>query len=62
MKIASWNVNSLNMRLDHVLSWLDQAKPDLLCLQETKCADAAFPRAAIEKIRVAGMLSWAEGI
>ena len=49
MKIASWNVNSLKMRLAHVLRWLEHHQPDLLCLQETKCADDAFPRQAIEK-------------
>jgi len=43
MKIASWNVNSLKVRLDQVLSWLDQHRPDILGLQETKLIDARFP-------------------
>ena len=43
MRIATWNVNSLNVRLGRVEEWLDYAKPDVLCLQETKLADAAFP-------------------
>ncbi len=43
MRIATWNVNSLNIRLGRVEEWLDYAKPDVLCLQETKLADAAFP-------------------
>lgn len=44
MKIASWNVNSLKVRLPHLRSWLDQAQPDVVALQETKLEDAAFPR------------------
>lgn len=43
MKIASWNVNSLRVRLEHVTDWLDQNQPDLLCLQELKMPDADFP-------------------
>jgi exodeoxyribonuclease-3 len=48
MKIASWNVNSLNVRLPQVLEWLQSAQPDLLGLQETKLPDDKFPRAEIE--------------
>lgn len=48
MKIATWNVNSLNVRLPQVLDWLSTAAPDVLCLQETKLEDARFPRAEIE--------------
>ena len=48
MKIASWNVNSLKVRLPQVLSWLLQQQPDVLCLQETKLEDRAFPLAEIE--------------
>ncbi|RMG08983.1 MAG: exodeoxyribonuclease III [Planctomycetota bacterium] len=44
--LATWNVNSLRARLDRVLSWLDRTRPDVLCLQETKCPDADFPREA----------------
>jgi len=43
MRLATWNVNSIGARLPRLVEWLDQAKPDVLCLQETKCADAAFP-------------------
>lgn len=43
MKIASWNVNSLRVRLPHVLDWLDNHRPDVLALQETKVADEQFP-------------------
>lgn len=48
MKIATWNVNSLNVRLPHVLDWLAEHRPDALCLQETKLEDGKFPRAEIE--------------
>ncbi len=48
MKIASWNVNSLNVRLEHVLRWCAQAQPDVLALQETKLEDVKFPLAQIE--------------
>jgi exodeoxyribonuclease-3 len=48
MKLATWNVNSLKIRLPQVLDWLLAQRPDILCLQETKLEDAAFPRAALE--------------
>jgi exodeoxyribonuclease III len=47
MKIASWNVNSLNVRLPHLLRWLEQAAPDVVALQETKLEDDRFPRQAL---------------
>lgn len=50
MKIASWNVNSLNVRLPYVERWCADAAPDVLALQETKLEDAKFPREALEKI------------
>ena len=43
MRIATWNVNSLKARLARVEEWLVEARPDVLCMQETKLADAAFP-------------------
>ncbi len=46
MRIATWNVNSLTARLGRVEEWISQAEPDVLCLQETKQADAAFPHEA----------------
>ena len=46
MKIATWNVNSIKSRLGHVLKWCEVNEPDVLCLQETKVTDAAFPRKA----------------
>jgi exodeoxyribonuclease-3 len=51
MKIATWNVNSLKVRLPHVLDWLATAQPDVLCLQETKTTDENFP---VEAIKDAG--------
>jgi len=48
MKIATWNVNSLNVRLPHVLKWLEEHPVDVLCLQETKLTDDKFPLAALE--------------
>jgi exodeoxyribonuclease-3 len=43
MKIATWNVNSLRVRLPHVLQWLAAVQPDVLAIQETKTVDAQFP-------------------
>lgn len=48
MKIASWNVNSLRVRLPQVLQWMDAMQPDVLALQETKLVDEKFPQAEIE--------------
>lgn len=48
LKIASWNVNSLNVRLPHVLAWCAYARPDILALQETKLPDDRFPEAELE--------------
>lgn len=48
MKLATWNVNSLKVRLPHVLDWLAREQPDVLCLQELKLEDKAFPAAEIE--------------
>ena len=48
MKIASWNVNSLNVRLPHLMQWLGAFAPDVVGLQETKLEDANFPRLEIE--------------
>jgi exodeoxyribonuclease-3 len=58
MKIATWNVNSLNVRLPRLLEWLPAAQPDVLCLQETKLEDARFPRAELAQ---AGYASWYTG-
>ena len=49
MKIATFNINNINRRLPNLLRWLKSAKPDIVCLQELKAADADFPARAIEK-------------
>ena len=49
MKIATWNVNSLRVRLPHVLDWLEREQPDVLALQETKTEDANFPLKELER-------------
>ena len=43
MKVATWNVNSIRARRQHVIDWLDAARPDVLCLQELKVTEADFP-------------------
>ena len=50
MRIATWNVNSIKQRLENLLFWLGETKPDIVCLQETKCVDGAIPREAIEAL------------
>ncbi|HWI12799.1 MAG TPA: endonuclease/exonuclease/phosphatase family protein, partial [Burkholderiales bacterium] len=47
MRVATWNVNSLKVRLPHLLQWLASHRPDVMCLQETKLEDNAFPADAI---------------
>ena len=51
MKIATWNVNSLKVRIDHLLGWLQENPVDIACLQETKLIDEKFP---VEALRQAG--------
>lgn len=51
MRLASWNVNSLRVRLGHLLDWLADVQPDVACLQETKTEDANFP---VAELRDAG--------
>ncbi|SFG76741.1 exodeoxyribonuclease III [Methylobacterium gossipiicola] len=48
MRIATWNVNSIKQRVGHLVDFLAADKPDVVCLQELKCQDEAFPRAEIE--------------
>jgi exodeoxyribonuclease III len=50
VKIATWNVNSLRVRLEQVCDWLKEAQPDILALQETKVADDSFPIDAFEQL------------
>ena len=50
IRIATWNVNSIRQRLEHLLAWLKEREPDVVCLQEIKCVDEAFPREPIESL------------
>ena len=50
MRIATWNVNSVNARLETVLRWFEEAAPDVACLQEIKCVDEKFPTEAFERL------------
>jgi exodeoxyribonuclease III len=50
VRIATWNVNSVVARMPRLVPWLEQAAPDVVCLQETKVADDAFPADAVEPL------------
>ncbi len=50
MKIVSWNINSLRKRQDRLFAWLEAIKPDIVCLQETKCPDDQFPALALQAV------------
>jgi exodeoxyribonuclease-3 len=50
MKIATWNINGIKARSDQLSRWLASARPDVVCLQEIKCADDAFPAADFESL------------
>jgi exodeoxyribonuclease-3 len=50
MIVATWNVNSVKQRIDHLVAWLSERAPDIVCLQETKSTDDTFPREPIEAL------------
>ncbi|MGI9511595.1 MAG: exodeoxyribonuclease III [Anderseniella sp.] len=50
MQVATWNINGVKARLDTAIAWLNEARPDVACLQEIKSVDEGFPRAAFEDI------------
>jgi exodeoxyribonuclease-3 len=50
MRIATWNVNSVKQRIENLTAWLREREPDIVCLQETKCVDEAFPREHFEAL------------
>ncbi len=50
VRVASWNVNSVKARLEHLRRWLKESGPDIVLLQELKCVDEAFPRLEIEEL------------
>jgi exodeoxyribonuclease III len=54
MRIATWNVNSVKQRVPRLLPWLDERKPDVVCLQETKLADDAFAELLAEELSARG--------
>jgi exodeoxyribonuclease-3 len=63
LTIATWNINSVRLRIEHVARFVDMAKPDLLCLQEIKCREAEFPLNAfkamgLKHVAVAGQKGW----
>ena len=62
MKVATYNVNSIRIRLDTIIAWLEKHKPDVLCIQETKCQDELFPALVLKStgyhIHYRGMKSY----
>ena len=58
MKLATWNVNSLKVRQQHVIDWLELSQADVLCLQELKMPDEKFPHA---ELAAKGYRSWCAG-
>jgi exodeoxyribonuclease III len=50
MRIATWNINSIKQRMDNLTAWLSERQPDIVCLQETKCIDDAFPREPLQEL------------
>ena len=50
MRVATWNVNSVRLRIENLVAWLAERQPDIVCLQETKCMDDAFPREPLEAL------------
>jgi exodeoxyribonuclease-3 len=50
VRIATWNVNSVNARVETVVSWFEEASPDVACLQEIKCVDEKFPAEPFERL------------
>jgi len=57
MRIATWNVNSVRARLAHLCAWLEAERPDVVCLQETKVADALFPHAPLAELGYTAVIS-----
>lgn len=63
LRVATWNINSVRLRIDQVARFVAEAAPDVLCLQEIKCTADQFPRAAFEEmglphLRVGGQKGW----
>ena len=63
LRLATWNINSVRLRIDQVVRFIKEQGPDVLCLQEIKCQDGEFPRQALIEagmphITVAGQKGW----
>ncbi len=61
MRIATYNVNGIAARLPRLLEWLEETRPDIVCLQEIKCVDEAFPVAAVEAAGYHGLVRGQKG-
>ncbi len=61
MRVATWNVNSVKQRVPRLLPWLDQRKPDVVCLQETKLSDGAFEQLLGEELASRGYVAALHG-
>lgn len=61
MRVATWNVNSVRQRVPRLLPWLDDRRPDVVCLQETKLSDAAFAELLSEELSARGYEAAAHG-
>ena len=61
MRIATWNVNSVRQRMPRLLPWLDDRRPDVVCLQETKLADDAFAELLDDELAARGYAVAAHG-
>jgi len=57
MRIATWNVNSVRQRLDHLCAWLQEERPEVVCLQETKVADDLFPLGRLQELGYGAAIS-----
>ena len=63
LRLSTWNVNSVRLRAEQVARFVDEQAPDVLCMQEIKCQEGEFPRAAFEAaglphIKIAGQKGW----
>src|SRR4051812_48592462 len=63
LRLCTWNVNSVRLRVDHVACFVAEHAPDVLCLQEIKCQESEFPAQAfvdmgLPHVRVAGQKGW----
>ena len=50
LTVTTWNINSVRLRINHVAKFIKSVRPDILCLQETKCVDDSFPREPFEAL------------